>query len=346
MTLGFMTWSSPVPTGGNFYDDRLAAALEAGGVDVRRHRVRGTWPTDSERHRDDVATALRTQPTWLVDSIVACAVPDLVVDAANRGEPPVILLHSLLSTEVGLPEADQLRYRRLEAEALRAARLVITTSQWAADDLHSRYGVTQTVVARPGVDRASQVSGTDEGRRLLCLASLTPTKDQLGLVTALGRISDRPWSARLVGGDRVHPDYTAAVLDAVRQRRLDSRITITGPLIGTELEHVWAETDLLVLTSRSETYGMAVIEALARGIPAIVSAGTGSVEALGQVDGKVPGVAVPPGDPGSTAAAILEWLSDPRLRERWRTTARARRRTVASWTQCASLVRSAMTGGS
>ncbi len=343
-SIGMLTWTSPVPTGGNVYDDRLADELVAAGVDFRRHRVRGTWPSDSERHRGEVARALRSQPVWLIDSIVACAVPDLVVEAAHRGHPPAILLHSLLSAEVGLSDADRLQYQQLEAAALRAARLVITTSQWTADDLRRRYGVTETVVAPPGVDRAALVTGTPEGSRLLCLASLTPTKDQLGLVVALSRISDLPWSAQLVGGDLVRPDYTAAVRDAIRQRRLSNRVTITGPRTGSELEQIWAQTDLLVLTSRSETYGMVVAEALSRGIPAIVSSGTGAAEALGHVDGKAPGIAVPPGDPEATAAAVLGWLTDPRLRERWRITARARRDTLTPWARCASLIVTAMIG--
>ena len=53
-----------------------------------------------------------------------------------------------------------------------------------------------------------------------------------------------------------------------------------GALTGARLDAVWAATDLLLLTSASETFGMVVTEALARGIPAVVTGGTGAVEAL------------------------------------------------------------------
>lgn len=341
-TMGFLTWSSPVPTGGNVYDDRLAEELVAAGVAVRRHRVPGTWPADGDRHRSEVSSTLRSWPVWLVDSIVACAVPDLVVDAARRGDPLVILLHSLPSCELGLSDADRQRWERREAAASRAARLVITTSRWAADDLQHRYGIARTVVAQPGVDLAPLITGSADGGRLLCLASLTPTKDQLTLVSALSQVTDRPWSLRLVGGDTVRPDYTAALRDAIHQRELGGRITITGPLTGPDLEQVWSDTDLLVVPSRSETYGLVVTEALAHGVPAIVSAGTGAVEALGHVEGEVPGRATPPGDARAMAAVVRAWLGDPQLRRRWRTTARRRRELLPSWQHCASVVWSAV----
>ena len=66
------------------------------------------------------------------------------------------------------------------------------------------------------------------------------------------------------------------------QRDWRDRIRVTGALTGSALDQRWDAADLLVLPSRVETYGLVVTEALARGIPAIVSAGTGAVEALQQ----------------------------------------------------------------
>jgi glycosyltransferase involved in cell wall biosynthesis len=341
-SIDFLTWSSTVPTGGNVYDDRLTAALLETGVDLCRHHVRGTWPAESESHRDEVAVLLRTRPVWLVDSIIACAVPELVIEAADREQPLTVLLHSLLSTERGLPDADRRRYEALERTALRAAGRVVTTSRWAADDVRRRYGVTRTVVAHPGVDLVPVVPGSRAGTRLLSLGSLTPTKDQLTFVEALSRSSRLPWSARLVGGDRVQPTYTAALRRAIDRRGLSTRVTITGPLSGSVLEEVWSSTDLLIVTSRSETYGMVVAEALAHGIPAVVSAGTGAVEALGVVDGTTPGTAVPPGHAEALAEILQQWLTNADLRREWRAAAVRRREDLSSWRDCAAVVRAAL----
>jgi len=333
-----------VPTGGNVYDDRLTEALLAAGAHLRRHHVQGVWPGESEQHRAEVALVLRSQPVWLVDSIIACAVPDLVAEATDRGQRVTILLHSLLSSELGLSEPDRQRYRALESAALRAASRVVTPSQWAAADLRRRYAITNTMVAHPGVDTAPLTPRSSGGSRLLSLGSLTPTKDQLGFVAALSRLEPLPWSARLVGGDQVRPEYSAALRGSIRRKRLDARITITGPLTGSDLDEVWADTDLLVVTSRSETYAMVAAEALAHGIPAVVSAETGAVEALGEVDGAVPGRAVPAGDTAALTATLRRWLTDPQLRDRWRVAARRRRENLTSWADCAALVLAALSG--
>jgi glycosyltransferase involved in cell wall biosynthesis len=171
---------------------------------------------------------------------------------------------------------------------------------------------------------------------------LTPTKDQITLVRALAHVADLGWLADLVGFDRADPDYAARVRDEVATAGLADRIRITGPLIGPVLDQRWDAADLLVLPSRVETFGLVVTEALARGIPAIVSAGTGAVEALQQgatlPGDAMPGAAVQPGDPTALAEVLREWLTRPELRSVWRQAALARRDSLPGWGQTAGAV--------
>jgi len=94
--------------------------------------------------------------------------------------------------------------------------------------------------------------------------------------------------------------------------------------------------------SRTETYGLVIGEALARGIPAVVPAGTGAVEALHQGmtshSDAVPGTTVPPADPQSLAALLRSWLTDAPLRHAWRQAALAQRDTLPGWQQTAAAV--------
>ena len=61
---------------------------------------------------------------------------------------------------------------------------------------------------------------------------------------------------------------------------LRDRIRIPGELRGGALEAEWAAADLSLLISRAETFGLVVTESIARGVPVVVRAGTGAVEAL------------------------------------------------------------------
>ena len=86
----------------------------------------------------------------------------------------------------------------------------------------------------------------------------------------------------MIGSDQADPDYAARLRAEIVAAGLGERIAVPGLLVGKALDREWDATDLLVLPSRIESYGLVIGEALARGIPAVVTAGTGAVEALEQ----------------------------------------------------------------
>jgi glycosyltransferase involved in cell wall biosynthesis len=102
---------------------------------------------------------------------------------------------------------------------------------------------------------------------------------------------------------------------------------------------------VLVLASRAETYGMVVTEALAHGLPAVLTRVGGLPEALGgdERTGR-PGLLVPPDDPAALGAALRRWLEDAELRSGLSRAARARRASLAGWSQTAHQVASVLAG--
>ena len=316
------------PTGGNRYDRSLAAALHQLGTEVEQRLAPGGWPVATAADRDRLAQLLHGPDPVLADGLMACGAPDAVARAVAGGCRVHVLVHMPLALEPrpGRPAAD---LQALEREALHAATGVVTTSRWTAADLHQRHGLDGVAVAQPGADPAPASAGSAPPR-LLHLAAVTPIKDQLTVVEALARVRDLPWTADLTGPLDVDPGYTERVEVALDRHRLADRVRLTGPVDGADLERAWDAADLLLLPSRAETWGMAVTEGLARGVPAVVSRGTGAEEALGCAeDGSVPGAAVPAGDPDALAAAVRDLLGPGR--ERARRAARSRRRTLRSW---------------
>jgi glycosyltransferase involved in cell wall biosynthesis len=342
------------PTGGNRYDLALIRALRGLGTAVDVRQVAGDWPEAGGPARADLAAALRSghlaDPGGpgvpvLVDGLLACGAPEQIGAAVAAGGRVHVLVHMPLALDVGLPGEVAARRDALERAALRAATGVLATSDWAARDLACRHRLAGVVVARPGCDPAPIARGSNPAR-LLELAAVSPVKDQLGVVDALAQVRDLDWTARLTGDDRVAPDYTAAVRGAVRAHGLGDRVLITGPLTGEELDTAFDATDLMLLPSRTETWGLAVTEALARGIPAVVSAGTGAVEALaGGLPGDpadLPGAAVPAGNPRALAAAVRALLGPDSARAR--AAARRRRSSLPTWADTARTVRDALLG--
>jgi glycosyltransferase involved in cell wall biosynthesis len=116
-------------------------------------------------------------------------------------------------------------------------------------------------------------------------------------------------------------------------------VDFAGPRVGADLDRSYAAADLVVLSSRAETYGMVVTEALARGLPVIATEVGGVTEALAQgADGIRPGLLVPPEDAAQLGAALRAWLSDAELRERLRRAARERRESLSRWSTTTSVI--------
>jgi glycosyltransferase involved in cell wall biosynthesis len=322
-------------SGGNAYDRRICRGLRATGWAVHELAVAGSWPRPGTAARASLTRAFAAMPEGaivLVDGLVACGVPEVVVPQARRLRL-VVLVHLPLGDESGPAPA----LAALEGQTLRAASAVLATSPWAARRLVAQHGLgaDRVHVATPGVDPAPVAPGTDGATRLLCVGSVTPVKGQDLLVEALaavGDIPDLPWSCDLVGPLHRDPGQVAAIRCSIERHRLGDRIRLTGPQTSTQLATTYAAADLLVLPSRVESYGMVLTEALARGIPVLATEVGGVAETLGHDrHGQVPGILAPPADAGALAAALRRWFGEPALRGGLRRCARARRGTLDGW---------------
>ncbi|MFF3689176.1 glycosyltransferase family 4 protein [Streptomyces sp. NPDC002187] len=328
------------PSGGNIYDRRMCRDLPQVGWQVHEHLVAGEWPQPGATARAELARILRESADGtvvLLDGLVACGVPDVIVPEAERLRLAV-LVHLPLGDETGLAPDTAAALDAAERRALRAVAAVVATSDWAADRLVEHHGLEagRVHVAAPGADiaplAAGTASGTDSAPRLLCVASVTPRKGQLELVESLGAVAGLPWSCTFVGGLAHDPGYVARLRKLIGRYGLDERVHLVGPRTGAGLNASYAAADLLVLASRAETYGMAVTEALARGVPVLATAVGGVPEAVGHAPGGgVPGVLVPPADPAALTAALRHWLSEPGERHRSKVAARGRRTALAGW---------------
>nr|WP_037780924.1 glycosyltransferase family 4 protein [Streptomyces sp. HGB0020] len=324
------------PSGGNAYDRRVSLDLPGFGWQVHKHAVAGQWPRPTAADRAELARTLRELPDGsvvLLDGIVACAVPEVVVPETDRLHLAV-LVHLPLGDETGLEPALAAELDAKERDVLRAVPAVIATSDWAVRRLVSHHGLApeRVHVAAPGADIAPLASGTDGVSRLLCVAAVTPRKGQHRLVQALAAAADLPWSCVCVGGLGHDPEYVAHLRQLIKEHGLQDRIELAGPRSGAELDASYAAADLMVLTSYAETYGMAVTEALARGIPVLATDVGGLPEAVGRApDGGVPAILVPPEDPAALAAELRGWFGEADVRRRLKAAARGRRAALDGW---------------
>ncbi len=312
-------------SGGNVYDRRLRDGLRAAGCEVRMLPV-----ADAAGAVAEALAPLPDDAVTLIDGLLVAREPDAVAAAGARLR--VVVLAHMVAADL----ADR------ERDALRAARLIVTTSGWTRSELIAQDGAEphRIVVARPGTDPARATAVSEQGGRLLCVATVAPHKGQDLLVRALAEFADRTgWSCTLAGSLLVAPDYVDGLTRDIAAAGLSDRIRFAGILTGDALEAAYGAADLVILPSRSESYGMAAAEALAHGLPVLATGVGGIPEAI---DGSEAGMIVSPDDPWALAVVLRQWWASGELRRRRTAAARAAREAARSWGDATGIVASAL----
>ncbi len=329
-------------TGGYGYDREIAAGLRALGWRVDVAALDGSFPFPTAEARAHAARTLAALPDGtlvLADGLAFGALAEEAEREAAR-LAFVGLVHHPLADETGLDDATAQAFVASEGRALACTRGVVVTSRATAGRL-AAFGVPadRIAVVVPGTAPAPAARGTRAPVALLCVATLVPRKGHDVLVAALARLTHRPWHLTCAGSLTLHPPTAAAVRNQLRATGLADRVSLAGDLDAPSLARLYDRADLFVLPTRHEGYGMAVAEAVARGLP-VVSTATGAIPDL--VD-ETSGAIVAMDDPAALAAALEPLLADAAALARVTAGARARRDRVPRWTDSAAAMAAALT---
>jgi glycosyltransferase involved in cell wall biosynthesis len=236
-----------------------------------------------------------------------------------------------------------------ECAVLSVAAAVVTTSEWSRLRLLALYPLPgdRVQVAAPAVNTADLATGTAAGGSLLCVATVTRDKGHDVLLDALATMTDLSWHCACVGSLNRDPAFAEVLRRRSVEGGFGDRVRFPGARSGADLDRTYAAADLMVLASRAETYGIVVIEALARGVPVVATDVGGVTEALGRgADAIRPGLLVPPEEPEALGTVLRAWLGDPALRRRLRRAACERRESLPRWSTTTSLVAGVLAGAS
>jgi glycosyltransferase involved in cell wall biosynthesis len=219
-------------------------------------------------------------------------------------------------------QASRLRdlyHRTLMGAGLRRADAVISISGYLADQVGLQWGVD----VRPVLLGVDPVPGAPMGGReplVLFVSTLYPYKNVRQLLAAHAELVSKVPDARVVviGAD---PDgrQLAELRRITDELGTSTAVELRGAVDDVELEQFYGRARCLVLTSFGEGFGLPVVEAMAHGLPVIVSDRLALPEVAG--DG---GIVVDPDDPSALARALELLLLDHGHAERIGAAAAAR----------------------
>ncbi len=196
------------------------------------------------------------------------------------------------------------------ARPFRQADVVFALSRFTRNEMAGLIGVKpdRIVVTHWGVDPGFATIARHAGdiRRVLFFGSLAPIKGATDAIEALGMVATggrRNWSLGVAGWGDDRP-----LRAAVRRHGLENNVEFLGCLDPARLVQELARSDLAVLPSRAESFGLAIAEAQASGIP-VIAYDTAAVPEV--VESGVTGTLVPAGRIDLLATAIEDVMADP-----------------------------------
>lgn len=225
------------------------------------------------------------------------------------GKPLVVQVHATEYDRAG--EHPDPRVLAIEQEGLDRSDKIIAVSDWTKRILIARYRQPEKKIivvhngAFPKESNAFTPIPPVAKNVVTFFGRITYQKGPQYFVEAAAKVARKmPGTHFVMAGSG---DLLPAMIEDVARRRLSSRFHFTGFLRGKRIDQIWSVTNVYVMPSVSEPFGIAPLEAIRAGVPAIISRQSGVCEVLPHV------LKVDFWDTDALADAIIRVLKSKRL---------------------------------
>jgi len=283
-------------------------AFAAACADVDYREFRGRRPLGALASRRWLRTQIRDVAPDVVH--VSLFLPSIVLASVRRRSSPVRLLTHVYGDGVSSLSYPWLR-RRLDGWACRRFEHIVAISESVSRFLIEQHGCRPERVRRIMPGWAGEPQPWIAGPRpptIVSVARLRPEKGHATLLAAFAIVLQHEPTARLVlVGDG---PLRAQLEGFVREHAMAANVEFAGAVA--EIWPYLAAADVFALASKAEAFGIAVVEAMAAGLPVMAPA-VGGIPEL--VTPGVTGELFPAGDAEALAARLLAVLSSDRRGE-------------------------------
>ena len=199
------------------------------------------------------------------------------------GKPLVIHVHAT-SFDRGSVDNIDTRVYEIERNGMLAADRVITVSDLTRNIVISKYGIDPAKVVT--VHNAVDFSGRDDlvvergvkDKVVTFLGRITFQKGPEYFIEAAAKVLKRTEGVRFVmagSGDMMN-----RAIRHVARLGISDRFHFTGFLRGADVQKMFALSDVYVMPSVSEPFGISPLEAMRTGVPSVISKQSGAAEVL------------------------------------------------------------------
>jgi len=253
----------------------------------KRYEFTGTYGSallDEVERYGEVAAAIAKQHSFdVIHAHDWLTYPAGIESKKVSGKPLVVHVHATEFDRAGEKNVNS-KVFEIERSGMEAADKVVAVSQLTKDIIVSKYHINKNkvVVIHNGIIRKEKDT----------FKILPKISEQV--VTFLGRITYQKGPQYFVDAARkvlahfpnVHfvmagsGDLLPSMIERVAQWRMSSHFHFTGFLKGSQTQQLWSVSDIYVMPSVSEPFGITPLEAIQAGVPVIVSNQSGVSEVM------------------------------------------------------------------
>ena len=199
------------------------------------------------------------------------------------GKPLIVHVHATEYDRGGEYNRNTLVYD-IEKRGMEAADVVVTVSNWTRNIVIEKYGIApeKVITVHNAVDfKTDAVEKEERGIKdkiVTFLGRITLQKGPEYFVEAAAKVLKRVPNVRFVmagSGEKMNP-----LVRRVAQLGLGTRFHFTGFLRGNDVQRMFRYSDVYVMPSVSEPFGISPLEAMRSGVPTIISKQSGVAEVL------------------------------------------------------------------
>ncbi len=198
------------------------------------------------------------------------------------GKPLVVHVHA---TEYDRSaESKNTLVLNLEREGMQAADKVVTVSNLTRDIVINKYGIdpSKVVVVHNGVDfsnkETAQVERGLKRKVVTFLGRITFQKGPDYFIEAARKVLDRNPDVHFVMAG--NGDLMTNAIRRVAELKMGTNFHFTGFLRGDDVQKMFLQSDVYVMPSVSEPFGISPLEAIRSGVPTIISKQSGVAEVI------------------------------------------------------------------
>jgi glycosyltransferase involved in cell wall biosynthesis len=232
-------------------------------------------------------------------------------------------------------------FYRYDRAQNRRIDLTMFLSNWAESEFRKIYS-GKTCVVRSGADPVRFSPGGDRQKIrdrfgyqpdefvLLWLGIFMPHRRLQDAIEAIGLLAARGIRVRLLlaGSGRSFPEYFQSLQELAAKLGVEGQVTFAGKVEDDEVRDFYCACDAFLFPNENQTWGLAVLEAMACGCPVLVSRGAAVHEVL--TDNET-AVLFPARNPAQLAEKIQYLIERPAERNRIAQAGMALVRTRYNW---------------